>query len=167
MWLINLIKNVNIRMSAEKLKILLLILVSCNTCISFVFQNNPRVHDWYILRHTVTVWLGYTEWRHSWAEVFPVNWRGFCCCRKKLLDGPMCPDLRYLISVVDLLATCAEVSNSSKGWLLVQIRKKLMRNCAEKTSSGWCLNISVHSRESKTRAADVYRYFVSKIFINY
>jgi len=31
-------------------------------------------------------------------------------CRMKLLEGAYCPDLNYLISVVDLLATCAEVT---------------------------------------------------------
>ena len=29
------------------------------------------------------------------------------------------------------------------------------------------LDTSVHSREPKTRAAEVYRYFVSKIFVNH
>ena len=29
------------------------------------------------------------------------------------------------------------------------------------------LNTSVHSRETKTRVAEVYRYFVSNIFINH
>ena len=43
-----------------------------------------------------------------------MNTQGLWCYSKKLLDGPMCPDLRYLISVVDLLATCAEVSHSSE-----------------------------------------------------
>ena len=32
------------------------------------------------------------------------------CYRLALLKGPDCPDLNYLVSVVDLLATCAEVS---------------------------------------------------------
>ena len=49
-----------------------------------------------------------------------------------------------------------------------------MRNRAEKDAVRWCHLIhqfiagaSVHSREAKTRVAEVSRYFVSKRFINH
>lgn len=34
--------------------------------------------------------------------------------RQKLLTGNTCPELEYLISLVDMLATCAEVRQSSQ-----------------------------------------------------
>ena len=53
--------------------------------------------------------------------------------------------------------------------------KRAMRNRAEKHAVRWCCHLthqviagaSVHSREPKTRVAEVYTYFVSKRFINH
>ena len=54
------------------------------------------------------------------------------------------------------------------------MRAVIMRNREEKDAVRWChlthqfiAGASVHSREPKTRVAELYRYFVSKRFINH